>query len=96
MSVELNTAESGFVRELLAWDRRRRSLDWLLCNLLLALGGLIIVVAGGFTLGHRSDHVVWTMTVPGFLLGLLFLVLYVVGERRIRDRRTMVGILKKL
>ena len=44
-------------------------------NLLLALGGAVIVASSAFTLDHLTDRVVATVLVPGFVLGLILIVL---------------------
>ena len=41
-------------------------------NTLLALGAAAIILSGLFTLSQLTDRVVFTVLVPGFVLGLIF------------------------
>jgi len=42
-------------------------------NVLLVLGGISIVFAGIYTLVHLADGVVFSVLVPGFVIGLLLI-----------------------
>ena len=96
MSGTLSRTDEEVVRELLSWDDGKRSSDWLLCNIALIIAGVVIVAAGAFTLRHMTDHVVLTVLVPGFVVGLFFVGLYVLGGRRLRERHRLASIVRKL
>lgn len=49
---------------------------------LLTLGGVIIVASGLFTLTHFTDRAVYTVLVPGVVMGLLLVGVYwILGNR---------------
>ncbi|KAA0230173.1 hypothetical protein EDS67_08195 [candidate division KSB1 bacterium] len=96
MNTKLENDEQDFVRDLLAWEQRRRPLEWLLSNLALVLGGVVILVTIFYTLRHLTDRLVFWVTVPGFLLGVVFVGIYYFGGKRIKERHRVAVILKKL
>lgn len=96
MNTKLENDEKEFVRELLAWEERRRPVEWLLSNLSLMLGGVVILVTIVYTLRHLTDRLVFWVTIPGFLLGLVFVGIYYFGNKRIKERHRLAIILRKL
>lgn len=96
MKSNLSDEEEQFVRDLLAWAEKRRPIEWIFNNLLLFLGGTVVVVIGLLTVQHLNDRTVFWITVPGFLLGFLLIGLYIIGERRISERRLVARVLGKL
>jgi uncharacterized membrane protein YsdA (DUF1294 family) len=48
----------------------------------LVLGGAIIIGSAAYTSTHLNDKTVYTILVPGAVLGLVFVVLSVVFRRR--------------
>ena len=96
MRAELSEEEEQFVSELVTWDRTRRNVELVFYTLLLVIGGAVIVIAGYITIQHLTDRTALSVTVPGFLLGLLLIGLYLFGERRVKERRMAASVLKKL
>ena len=96
MRVELSDQEEQFVRKIVDWDLNRRRAESFVCSLFLFLGGAIIVFAAYITVQHLSDRTALSITVPGFLLGLVLIGLYLIVGRRIRERRLVASVLKKL
>ena len=47
----------------------------------LILGGAVVIVVSLLTLHNLTDHTVFTLTVPGFLLGLALVVPYIMIGR---------------
>ncbi|MDZ7289667.1 MAG: hypothetical protein ONB44_10785 [candidate division KSB1 bacterium] len=96
MNERLKADEEKFIHELLAWDAQRRPMEWILGNVALFLGGVMILVIGIFTIRHLTDRLILLITVPGFISGILFVGLYIFISNRIKERRRMASILKKL
>ena len=96
MRAELSEEEEQLIHALLTWDQTRRPAERLLYNFFLFLGGAIIVIHGFLTVQQLHDRMVFWVTVPGFVLGLVFTLLYIIGERRIRERRRVAKVLRKL
>ena len=96
MSTELSREEERFVGDLLTWDRKERSAQWLLCHLFLVLGGVVFVAAAFYTLRNLNDRTALWVLLPGVLIAILFFVGYAVGERWVRRRHFIATVLKKL
>lgn len=96
MKTKLSEEEDQFVDELLTRDQRLRPKESVFYNLLLISGGLIIVVVAFLTVQHLNDKTALWVTVPGFLTGILLIGLYIIGMRRIKERRLVASVLKKL
>jgi hypothetical protein len=96
MTKPLTRADRDFLDDLLSWDSSRRRIDRLLCQIALFAGGILIVAAAVFTAGRLEDRTVFTVLVPGFLSGLFLVGLYLLGEKRVRDRHRLAEIARKL
>lgn len=96
MDEKLKADEEQFVRELLAWDERQRPMEWILSNLALVLGAVVILVTCIYTLRHLTDGLIFWVTVPGFVMGILFVGFYFFAGKRVKERHRMALILKKL
>ena len=96
MNTTLSSEEKRFLHQLLTWDEKRRTMNSVLYNLFLILGGIIIVVVGFSTVQHLNDQTVLWLTVPGFLLGLLLIGLYIMGQRWNKERQLVASIIRKL
>jgi hypothetical protein len=96
MTEPLLREEEQFVRDLLTWDAQRRPIEWILSNVALVLGVVLILVTVVFTLRHLADRLILLVTVPGFLLGILFLGYYLFAGKRVKERHRVASILKKL
>jgi hypothetical protein len=95
METAFNDQEMQFVRQLQDWVRTRKAAVSFLFTLLLVCGGLVIVTSAVLTLAHLSDRTAYWVTVPGFLIGILFIGLYIVGDRWVKERSLIASVLKK-
>lgn len=91
----LSKDDEQFIHDLLQWDSKRRSIDWILCNFALILAGAIIVTASLATLFNLNDRMIFSILVPGIVIGLFFVGLYVLVGRRIKERHRIALIMKK-
>ena len=96
MRSDLNEQERQFVDELLKWDQKDRPGQWVLCHIFLILGGIVFVAAAILTVQNLNDRTILWVMLPGTLIAIAFFVLYIVGERRIRERKLMASVLRKL
>jgi hypothetical protein len=92
----LTALEQRTVRDLLTWDRTRRTADHFVCMAALVLGGLVVIAVAVYTLGHLQDREVLWVTLPGFLSGILLFLFYLAGEARLKDRHRFATIIRKL
>ena len=96
MGAILSEADRRFVDDLLRWDASRRQLDSLLSQIVLVMAGVLIVGAIAFTIVRLNDATVFGVLVPGLLTGLFLLGLYVLNDRRVRERRRLAEIVRKM
>ena len=96
MQPDLSEKEQKFMHDLLRWDESERSFQWVIANLCLGLGGVIFAVSAIITLHSMTDRVGQWVMVPGSLLAILFFVVYIMEDHRIKDRRTAASVLRKL
>jgi hypothetical protein len=92
----LKMDEKQFIRDLLSWDERQRPMEWILSNLALVLGVVVVLVTCIYTLRHLTDRLIFWVTVPGFVVGVLFVGFYFFAGKRVKERHRMASILKKL
>ncbi len=95
METILNDKEKQFVYQLQLWIRTRKGITSLVFTLFLVCGGLIILTTAVLTLAHLSDQTAFWVTVPGFPVGILFIALYIVGDRWVKERSLIASVLKK-
>ncbi|MFH1007695.1 MAG: hypothetical protein V1800_09370 [Candidatus Latescibacterota bacterium] len=96
MSPQLSKEEARFAHDLMAWDRRERSAQWVFCHLLLILGAVVFVAAALFTLRNLDDRTVFWVLLPGSVIAMGFFTGYVVGVRWVRRRHLTATLLDKL
>ena len=92
----LSTEEDRFVNELLTWDRTRRSMQQAFTYVFLALGLIVFTAVAVLTLRNMTDRTVLWVLLPGTLMAMLFFGMYVVGDRRIKERALVSSVLRKL
>ncbi|MFQ5745230.1 MAG: hypothetical protein ACE5HV_16865 [Acidobacteriota bacterium] len=96
MKARLNALEQRMVHDLLTWDRTRRTADLIACKAALALGGVVAVLSGGFTVAHWQEGAILWRMLPGLFGGVFLFFLYIIGEAHVRDRHRLATILQKL
>jgi hypothetical protein len=96
MASALSKADEDLVHELTAWDSSGRTTEWVLCNIALVIAGILLIGSAAYTLLNLRDAVVLAVLVPGFMTGLFFVGLYVVGARRVRERHRLVQLLQRV
>lgn len=93
---KLEPEEMKVIYELFQWEKGNKSIEIILHNLMLFLGGLMIVISVYkifFTpYQGRSNYIIFS----GLLSGFLFLWFYWVSRRRFNEKLNLIAILKKL
>jgi len=84
------------LRELMDWDRRSSEGERRLGQVLLLLGGLVILVSAYLALRHPSDRVAYTLLAPGFIAGLAVIGFALQQGRRVRERHVLASAIRKL
>jgi len=96
MAERLSQDERGFVASLLRWDSEARQRETLLLLVALAAGGIVIVATILMTLRHLTDRLVVFLTVPGLGLGVALILIYMLGKKRVEEKRRIAAIVRKL
>ena len=96
MNTSLTKAEEKFINDLRVWDRKRRPMNMVLYNIFLILGGVVILVDIITTIPHLTDKVIFQFSIPGFMIGLLLIGLYIFGHYWSKERKLIASIIKKL
>jgi hypothetical protein len=96
MDTRLTQDEDRYLHDLLVWDTRQRSVESVFQHAALFLGGIVIVGSILFALRDLTDRAIYGMLVPGILVGLFFVSLYVYGRIRTRERHRLASIARKL
>jgi len=92
----LSRSDRQFVKSLLVWDAGQSSVENLLANTALVIGGLLIIGVVLFTLTHLTDDTAFTVLLPGVAAGLFLVGSYLFGEKRIRERHRLARIIRQL
>ena len=96
MRPELSAEEDRFVSELLSWDRTRRTVQQVVTYMFLVLGWIVFLAVAVLTLRNLTDRTVLWVFLPGTLMTILLVGMYVVGDRRIKERVLVSSVLRKL
>ena len=96
MNTALTKEEEKFINELNLWDRKRNSMNMVLYNFFLILGGLVIIVDIIVSIPNLTDKFIYQFSIPGFMIGLLLIGLYIFGNAWSKERKLIASIIKKL
>jgi hypothetical protein len=96
MIARLTPQEESYVQELLSSRSQGISTLAITANLLLLIGGFMIVCTALFLAQHLTDAVVYSVGLPNFVGGILIIVGYVFVSRRVAQMKRLNSILSKL
>jgi hypothetical protein len=96
MSVSMKTSEKKFMKKMLLWDQKKASIEVLVNSLFLIIGALVVLTDAYFTYRYINNHTSFWVIMPGYVIGILFLLIYLVGDKRIKERRHFASILRKI
>ena len=96
MTPDLTPQEETYLQQLLS--SRDRSIPTLAitANLLLLIGGLMIVGTALFLAQHLTDAAVYSVGLPNFIGGLLLIAGYIFLSRRVAQMNRFTSLLAKL
>jgi hypothetical protein len=92
----LSERDERFIQDLLTWDSKKRTVDFFVCNFLLVVAGACIIIAAFYTLNVLTDKTIFGVLVPSFIIGLLFVGLYIILNKRIKERHQVAHIIEQL
>jgi len=96
MAIPLNKKEKDFMRTILRWDQKRASIEVIVNNIFLFIGIIVTLFVVYRTIINLNDlHTLWLL-LPGYVIGILFLCIYIVGDIRIKERRKYAAVMRKI
>ena len=96
MTVPLNKKEKDFMRKMLKWDQKKASFEVIINNLFLVIGMLVTLYIAYRTIISLNDlHSLWLL-LPGYIIGILLLSIFIVGDIRIKERRRYASVMRKI
>lgn len=96
MVIPLNKKEKTFMRKMLRWDQQKASTEVIINNMLLIAGMLVTLYVAYRTITNLNDlHSLWLL-LPGYVIGILLLIIFIVGDSRIKERRKYASVMRKI
>ena len=96
MAIPLNKSEKDFMRKMLRWDQKKASFEVILNNLFLISGMFVtLYVAYKTIITLNNLHSLWLL-LPGYVIGILLLSIFIVGDFRIKERRQYASVMRKI
>ena len=96
MNLLLDKQEKEFMRNILRWDQKSASIGVIVNNIFLITGMVVTLYVAYKTIININDlHTLWLL-LPGYVIGILFLSIYIVGDIRIKERRNYASVMRKI
>ncbi len=96
MAVPLNKKEKDFMRKMLRWDQKKASFEVIVNNLFLAAGMLVTLYIAYKTIVSLNNLQSLWLLLPGYVIGILLLSIFIVGDIRIKERRQYASVMRKI
>ena len=96
MRINVTNTEKDFMKKMLRWDQKKASLESTINSVFLIIGALVIIVIAYLTIKYLNEYSsIWAI-MPGYVIGILLLCIYLAGDIRIKERRYFASVLRKL
>jgi len=96
MDLPLNEQEKIFMRNILLWDQKRSSVEVIVNNFFLIFGMIVTIYIAYKTVMNLNDINSLWLLLPGYLIGILLLSIFIVGDIRIKERRRYASVMRKI
>ena len=96
MAIPLNKKEKDFMRKMLRWDQKKASFEVIVNNVFLAVGMLVTLYVAYRTITTLNDLQSLWLLLPGYIIGILLLNIFIVGDVRIKERRKYASVMRKI
>ena len=96
MAIPLNKKEKDFMRKMLRWDQKKASFEVIVNNVFLAVGMLVTLYVAYRTITTLNDLQSLWLLLPGYIIGILLLSIFIVGDVRIKERRKYASVMRKI
>jgi len=92
----LEPEELKTVYDLFRWEKFNRSIEVIVYNFMLFIGGMLVILTAIKILTNLGNNGSLLVTLPGFLSGLLFIWVYRTGRKKINEKIKLANIFHKL
>ncbi len=96
MAIPLNKKEKDFMRKMLKWDQKKASFEVIVNNIFLTVGMLVTLYVAYRTFTTLNDLQSLWLLLPGYIIGILLLSIFIVGDVRIKERRKYASVMRKI
>jgi len=96
MNLPLNEQEHKFMRNILKWDQKKASIEVIVNNFFLGSSIFLTLYIAYKTIISLNDLNSLWLLLPGYLIGILLLSIYIVGDTRIKERRKYASVMRKI
>jgi len=96
MVIPLNKKEKTFMRKMLKWDQQKTSVEVIINNMLLIAGMLVTLYVAYRTIANLNDLQSLWLLLPGYVIGILLLIIFIVEDSRIKERRKYASVMRKI
>ena len=92
----LSSEDAQYLKDLLRNQNRGVRALAMTANLLLLIGGTIIIGTAVYLIQHLTDSLAYSVGLPNFIGGMLFIAGYVFLSKRITQLKKLSSLLSKL
>lgn len=96
MAIPLNKKEKAFMRKMLRWDQKKAPLEIIINNIFLIAGMLVTLFIAYKTVTNLKNLQSLWILMPGYVIGILLLSIFIVGDVRIKERRKYSSVMRKI
>jgi len=96
MNLPLNEQEHKFMRNILKWDQKKASIEVIVNNFFLGSSIFLTLYIAYKTIISLNDLNSLWLLLPGYLIGILLLSIFIVGDIRIKERRKYASVMRKI
>jgi len=96
MKSEFTKEEDEFLKEMLIWDKKKKTFEKIIYNFFLLLALFVIILVTILSLNRLTDKIIRFVTAPGYLVGILLIWIYIIGKNRNKEHRLINSIFRKL
>lgn len=96
MAIPLNKKEKDFMRKMLRWDQKKASVEVLINNLILITSMIVTIYVAYRTIINLNNLESLWLLLPGYVIGILLMNIFIVGDIRIKERRKYASVMRKI
>ena len=91
-----SSKEQIFTKKVLEWDQKKAPIEVMINAVFLVGAGIAIIASVVITIQNMNTQFILWKVLPGYAIGILLLLNYIVGDLRIKERRQYAAIIRKV